>query len=81
MIFTVPSGLIASVEGPTIHYSAMIGASVSKIKLNALRGLRNDREKRDFMTTGTAVGVAAAFRSPIGGLLLALEETGNDFIP
>ncbi|KAK9804251.1 hypothetical protein WJX72_003440 [[Myrmecia] bisecta] len=82
----VGSGLPVGPEGPMIHIGAMIGAALSQghsTTLGCSTGLfkrfQNPKDKRDFVTAGTAVGVAAAFGAPIGGLLFAFEELASFF--
>ena len=83
IVFAVASGLPVGKEGPMIHSGAGVAAGVSqgKSKVCGMRtpwlkfpAFRNDKEKRDFITSGSAAGVAAAFGAPIGGVMFALEE-------
>lgn len=67
-----------------IHIGGMIGGGVSQSRsktlgcdLPFLRKFRNDHDRRDFIATGSACGVAAAFSAPIGGTLFAMEETSS----
>jgi H+/Cl- antiporter ClcA len=64
-----------------IHIGAMIGWNTSQMKFRKFPRLsqlfqkfQNDRDKRDFVASGAASGVAAAFGAPIGGTLFAFEE-------
>ena len=61
-----------------VHIGAVIAAGVSQGRsvalgcdssFNLYQDFRNDREERDFVTSGSAAGVAAAFGAPIGGVL------------
>lgn len=83
MCFSVSAGLPMGKEGPMIHAGSIIGAVVSQgntisfgfdTSWNIFQDLRNDYTKRDYITYGAAAGVAAAFRSPLGGILFTLEE-------
>lgn len=80
MCFAVAAGLPIGKKGPIIHVGACVGAVVSKGNTLNTHGydtswyqfqdFRNDRSNRDFVTYGCAAGVAAVFRSPIGGVLV-----------
>ena len=76
LIFTVASGLILSIQGPLIHISCCLGNILSRLsdKYNT-----NEGKKREFLSCASAVGVSAAFGSPIGGVLFSLEETSYYF--
>jgi len=77
--FSVSAAFPVGKEGPMFHSGAIVAALVAQAKFwcidfSSFSELRNDQEKRDFVTCGAAAGVASAFASPIGGVLLSLEE-------
>eukprot|EP01114_Cavostelium_apophysatum_P010270 TRINITY_DN2379_c0_g1_i1.p1 TRINITY_DN2379_c0_g1~~TRINITY_DN2379_c0_g1_i1.p1 ORF type:complete len:937 (-),score=279.16 TRINITY_DN2379_c0_g1_i1:69-2879(-) len=81
---SVGAGLAVGQEGPMIHMGSVMGYTCSQMKFKALPGVRNtfakfqnDRDARDFVASGAAAGVSAAFRSPIGATLFALEEAAS----
>ncbi|PIA51193.1 hypothetical protein AQUCO_01100196v1 [Aquilegia coerulea] len=80
-IGAVSAGLDLGKEGPLVHIGACIAALLGqggpdshRLKWRWLRYFNNDRDRRDLITCGAASGVCAAFRSPVGGVLFALEE-------
>lgn len=82
-MFSIGSGLVAGKEGPIIHIGAILGAAISQgsSKLFGFRfsddiakHYRSAEWKRDFAVLGSAMGVSAAFISPMGGVLFAIEE-------
>jgi len=89
VIFSVGAGLAIGKEGPLVHSGAIFAANLSHQTYlgNApwvpdwyrkwVFRFRNDRDKRDFVSGGAAAGVAAAFGSPVGGILFSLEEASS----
>ncbi|XP_061376019.1 chloride channel protein CLC-c-like [Gastrolobium bilobum] len=83
-IFGVAAGFIVGKEGPMVHTGACIanllgqgGSRKYRLTWKWLRYFKNDRDRRDLITCGAAAGVAGAFRSPVGGVLFALEEIAS----
>ncbi|KAH9616502.1 hypothetical protein KSS87_009375 [Heliosperma pusillum] len=83
-IGAVSAGLDLGKEGPLVHIGACIasllgqgGTEKYRIKWRWLRLMNNDRDRRDLITCGASSGVCAAFRSPVGGVLFALEEVAT----
>ncbi|HEY2510071.1 MAG TPA: chloride channel protein [Polyangiaceae bacterium] len=71
-IFTLGFGGSGGREGPTMQIGGAIGSIVG-------RYLRvGDRERRILLVAGTAAGMAAVFRTPLGAALLAVEVLHRD---
>ncbi len=79
------SGLPVGFEGPMAHLGAAMAAMLSQGKTNFLGcGLaalpsatfRLDSHKREFVCSGAAAGVAAAFNAPAGAVVFIIEEMG-----
>ncbi|XP_073277209.1 putative chloride channel-like protein CLC-g [Primulina huaijiensis] len=83
-ICAVSSSLNIGKAGPMVHTGAIVAAIIGEGGSNKfgftwkwLRVFNNDRDRRDLVTCGSAAGIAAAFRAPVGGLLFALEELAS----
>ncbi|CAK9156482.1 unnamed protein product [Ilex paraguariensis] len=83
-ISAVSSSLHVGKAGPMVHTSACIAALMGQggskkylLTWKWLRFFKNDRDRRDLVTCGSAAGIAAAFRAPVGGVLFALEEMAS----
>jgi CIC family chloride channel protein len=69
---TLGSGGSGGREGPTMQMGGAIGSLVGQL-------LRvTDRERRILLVAGTAAGMAAVFRTPLGAALLAVEILHRD---
>ena len=66
-IFTLSSGGSGGKEGPISQIGAGIGVFIAK-----LTGA-GPRSRRTLMLSGTAAGLGAAFKTPLGGALTAVE--------
>jgi chloride channel protein, CIC family len=71
-ILTLGSGGSGGREGPTMQIGGSIGAIVGRY-LNV-----TERERRILLVAGTAAGMAAVFRTPLGAALLAVEVLHRD---
>ncbi|KAH6779281.1 Voltage-gated chloride channel family protein [Perilla frutescens var. hirtella] len=83
-ICAVSSSLNVGKAGPMVHSGACIAALLGQggskkfgLTWKWLRFFKNDRDRRDLVTCGSAAGIAAAFRAPVGGVLFALEEMAS----
>ncbi|KAL5547752.1 hypothetical protein UlMin_002983 [Ulmus minor] len=83
-VTAVSSSLFIGKAGPMVHTGAcvasLLGQGGSKkygLTWKWLRFFKNDRDRRDFVTIGSAVGIAASFRAPVGGVLFAFEEMAS----
>ncbi|KAF6145457.1 hypothetical protein GIB67_032580 [Kingdonia uniflora] len=83
-ISAVSASLYVGKAGPMVHtgscIAALLGQGGSKrygLTWRWVRFFKNDRDRRDLVTCGSAAGIAAAFRAPVGGVLFALEEMAS----
>lgn len=86
-ILGVSAGFVVGKEGPMVHTGACIasllgqgGSRKYRLTWTWLKYFKNDRDRRDMITCGAAAGVATAFRSPVGGVLFALEEAASWYL-
>jgi H+/Cl- antiporter ClcA len=68
------SGASLGREGPTVHVGASVMYSIGRYA----RFPRHDLE-RGLILAGSAAGIAAAFNTPIAGIIFAIEEMSRSF--
>jgi len=68
------SGASIGREGPTVH----VGASIL-YSLHGHRGFRRQHMAKALIIAGGAAGIAAAFNTPLAGIIFAIEEMTRNF--
>mmetsp|Transcript_68512 Transcript_68512/g.198769 ORF Transcript_68512/g.198769 Transcript_68512/m.198769 type:complete len:807 (+) Transcript_68512:74-2494(+) len=87
IVFSVAAGLPVGKEGPMIHSGSVVGGLGCRMLANIVNrfGMEHPlalaRERRDFVAAGATAGVAAAFGSPMGACLFAIEEGSSYMNP
>ncbi len=61
--------------------SSCLQGGSSNRRLPGFRSLWNDQDRSAMVACGAAAGVAAAFRSPVGGVLFVFEEMTSRWRP
>lgn len=69
----IGTGLSMGREGPTVQIGASCGTLISK-----LFNLKGKRQK-NLVASGAGAGLAAAFNTPIAGVLFVVEELSHNF--
>ncbi|HEX4844197.1 MAG TPA: chloride channel protein [Limnobacter sp.] len=70
--FVIAAGAAAGREGPTVQLGAALMAYTHRFP-----GIAKLFDTRSLIIAGGAAGVAAAFNTPLGGLMFAFEELGR----
>ncbi|MEG2804789.1 chloride channel protein [Stenotrophomonas sp.] len=73
-VLALAGGASVGREGPTVH----VGASLMYVIGRAL-GFRDPRHASHFLLAGGAAGIAAAFNTPLAGVVFAIEELSGRF--
>lgn len=68
-------GASAGREGPTVHVGAVIAASFGRFIPHGAASA----QRRALILAGGAAGVAAAFNTPLAGIVFAIEELSKSF--
>lgn len=78
LALVVSSGLWLGKEGPLVHIASCVSSIVFNQVLgkNASEGLR-----RELLSAAAATGIAAAFKSPLGGVFFVVELLPSYFNP
>ncbi|CAN1290022.1 Putative chloride channel-like protein CLC-g [Linum perenne] len=83
-ISAVSASLLVGKAGPMVHTGACVASLLTQggsnkygLTWRGFRFFKNDRDRRDLITCGSAAGITAAFRAPVGGVLFALEEMAS----
>ena len=74
-VLAIGSGLSLGREGPSVQLGATIAQGISR-----LRSLSR-MEERFLLSCGAGAGLAAAFNSPLAGVIFCLEELQKNFSP
>lgn len=75
LTFTLGSGLPLGKEGPCVHIASIVATLLGNIVASFKGIYENESRTSEMLSAACAVGVAATFYAPIGGVLFSIEVT------
>jgi chloride channel 7 len=83
-LLAVSSGLPVGPEGPMVYMGGTLGKQLSQGNSKTcpcysklVKRFHTMQGRRDFISAGSAAGIASAFGAPVGGMLFAMEEVAS----
>ena len=82
LILANGGGLPVGKEGPSVHIASAVANQLAT-HLPIFRSFASDTNnlRMELIASGCAVGIAAPFGSPVGGLLFSIEKTSSGYFP